>query len=101
MSVFYGTMTSKGQTTLPAEIRELLHLKPGDKISYFVDGDKVVINAKNKRAVDLIGILHDPNRPMLSLEKMDDAIGEHLGDKYRQTQDDRDRHQRSSEDAAG
>lgn len=101
MSVFYGTMTSKGQTTLPAEIRELLHLKPGDKISYFVDGDKVVIKAKNKRAVDLIGILQDPERPALSVEEMDEAIGEYLGDKHKPTVDDRDRHKHSSQDDAG
>ena len=81
MSVFYGTMTTKGQTTVPAEVRELLNLKPGDKISYLVDGDTVVIKAKNRRAVE--------------------AIGDYLGEKHGRILDGRDRHERSSEGDAG
>lgn len=101
MSVFYGTMTTKGQTTVPAEVRELLNLKPGDKISYLVDGDTVVIKAKNRRAVDLIGILHDPTRAPIGPEQMDEAIGDYLGEKHEPILDGRDRHERSSEGDAG
>ncbi|BCU77212.1 AbrB/MazE/SpoVT family DNA-binding domain-containing protein [Luteolibacter sp. LG18] len=39
----HSTITSKGQTTLPVQIREALHLKPGDRISYEVQGDAVII----------------------------------------------------------
>ncbi|MFD0895537.1 AbrB/MazE/SpoVT family DNA-binding domain-containing protein [Luteolibacter ambystomatis] len=39
----HSTITSKGQTTLPSQIREALHLKPGDRISYEIQGDAVVI----------------------------------------------------------
>jgi AbrB family looped-hinge helix DNA binding protein len=38
-----STITSKGQTTLPAHIRRALHLKTGDKILYEIQGDSVVI----------------------------------------------------------
>lgn len=79
----------------------MLKLKTGDKISYFVDGDKVVIEAKNKRAVDLIGILHDPDRRPLTLEEMDRSIGDYLGEKHGRTLNDRDRHERSPADDAG
>lgn len=76
MNVFYGTMTSKGQTTVPQEIRELLKLKPGDRIRYVVRNGEVVIKAKNKRLIDLAGILHRPSAPAMSLAEMDEAIGD-------------------------
>jgi AbrB family looped-hinge helix DNA binding protein len=76
MNVFYGTMTSKGQTTVPQEIRELLKLKPGDRIRYVVRNGEVVIKAKNKRLIDLAGILHRPDVSALSQTDMDEAIGD-------------------------
>lgn len=38
-----STITSKGQTTLPARIRHALHLKAGDKIQYEILGNTVII----------------------------------------------------------
>jgi len=76
MNVYYGTLTSKGQTTVPAEVRELLNLKPGDKIRYIHRDGAVFIKAKNKRAIDLAGKFYDPDRPAFSLEDMDQAVGD-------------------------
>ena len=36
-------LTSKGQITIPIEIRRKLGVKTGDKVLFIVDGDKVVI----------------------------------------------------------
>jgi AbrB family looped-hinge helix DNA binding protein len=36
-------VTSKGQTTLPREVREALSLKPGDRVVYEIEGDVVAI----------------------------------------------------------
>ena len=36
-------LTSKGQITIPIEIRRKLGVKTGDKILFIEDGDKVVI----------------------------------------------------------
>ncbi|MEI7956221.1 MAG: type II toxin-antitoxin system PrlF family antitoxin [Verrucomicrobiota bacterium] len=41
-----STITSKGQTTLPAHIRRALHLKTGDKIVFEIQGDSVVIRTQ-------------------------------------------------------
>jgi antitoxin PrlF len=38
-----STITSKGQTTLPAPIRRALHLKAGDKVQYELQGDSVIM----------------------------------------------------------
>lgn len=74
MSISIGTLTSKGQTTIPAEIREYLGLQPGDKIRYIRRDNEVVIKAKNRRAVEFAGLLYDPDRPALSIEELEQAI---------------------------
>lgn len=39
----HSTVTKKGQTTIPAEIRESLHIRPGDRLEYSVNGDHAII----------------------------------------------------------
>lgn len=39
-----STLTSKGQATIPAEIRHILHLKSGDKIAFEIADHKVIIS---------------------------------------------------------
>ena len=41
--MFHSTLTSKGQTTIPGEIRKALRLKPGDKLEYVAEGDRAII----------------------------------------------------------
>ena len=38
-----STLTSKGQATIPAEIRQALHLKAGDKIIFEIHDHKATI----------------------------------------------------------
>lgn len=38
-----STVTSKGQATIPVEIRNALHLKPGDKITFEIRNHQAVI----------------------------------------------------------
>jgi AbrB family looped-hinge helix DNA binding protein len=80
MTVFYGTMTSKGQTTVPAEVREILKLKPGDKIRYVHRNGEIILKAKNKRSIDLAGKFYDPNRAPITIEEMDEAIGDAIAE---------------------
>ena len=39
----HSTVTSKGQTTIPGQIRKALRIKPGDTLEYVVDGDHATI----------------------------------------------------------
>jgi len=41
--MLHSTVTSKGQTTIPGEIRDALNIKPGDRLEYEVEGDRVTI----------------------------------------------------------
>jgi AbrB family looped-hinge helix DNA binding protein len=35
----HSTITSKGQTTIPGNVRQALKIKPGDRLEYAVEGD--------------------------------------------------------------
>ena len=37
----HSTVTKKGQTTIPGEIRDALRIKPGDRLQYQIEGDHV------------------------------------------------------------
>ena len=43
MEVSVGTLTSKGQITIPKEIREILGVIEGDKLIFLVEGDRITM----------------------------------------------------------
>lgn len=56
-------LTSKGQTTIPKEIRRHLGLKPGDKVRFMIEEDgRVVIVPATLSVKDLRGSLPKPPR---------------------------------------
>jgi antitoxin PrlF len=59
-----GTLTSKGQTTIPKEIRDELGIKPGDRMTFTLmpDSTTVVMRVKNKKISELAGVLHKKGR---------------------------------------
>lgn len=38
-----SNVTTKGQVTIPAEIRNRFHIRPNDRVDFFVDGDRIII----------------------------------------------------------
>jgi len=64
-----SSLTSKGQTTIPKSIRDGLGMKVGDKMSFTLMPDGVVLmRVKNKRAANLAGLLHKKGRKPLSID---------------------------------
>jgi AbrB family looped-hinge helix DNA binding protein len=72
------TLTSKGQMTLPKAVRDDLKVKPGDQIDIVKEGGKYVLRPRNRSIADLYGILHRPGEKAMTVEEMDEAIGEAL-----------------------
>ena len=69
-----GTITAKGQVTIPKPIRDRLKLKPGDRIDFILDaGDEVRVVPVTASVKQLKGMLPKPERPV-TLAQMDDAI---------------------------
>lgn len=81
-------MTSKGQITVPKDIRQKLHLKPGDRVRFIVEDDGRIRLLPAKRDIsELFGMLPKPKRAY-SLEEIDEGIRQHVIKKY--TRHDRD-----------
>jgi len=66
-----ATLTSKGQTTIPKEIRDSLHMKEGDRMTFTLLPDgTVLLRVKNKSAMDLAGRLHKKGRKALPTDDL-------------------------------
>lgn len=67
-------MSSKGQITLPKEIRDRLGLKQGDRVRFIIEDDGRVRLLPAKRDIsELMGILPKPRRAY-SLEELDEIV---------------------------
>ena len=66
-----ATLTSKGQTTIPKEIRDSLHMKEGDLMTFTLLPDgTVLMRVKNKSAMEIAGRLHKKGRKALAIEDL-------------------------------
>ena len=73
-------ITSKGQITMPKEVRDRHSHKLGDTVEFIEEDGKTWVKPRNLRAVDLGGMLHRPGMKAFTIEEMDEAIGEALGE---------------------
>jgi len=76
-----ATMTTKGQITIPKEVRDALGLKPGDRVDFVLEpnGTARIIPA-TRTLVSLIGIIK-PKGIHLTIEEIGEAIrdkGKHI-----------------------
>jgi antitoxin PrlF len=68
-----SAITSKGQVTIPKAIREYLHVKPGDRVKFFMHPNGSVVLLPKLPVTALRGIVPARGRAV-TLEEMDDAI---------------------------
>jgi AbrB family looped-hinge helix DNA binding protein len=70
-----STLTSKGQTTIPKEVREHLKLQSGDQIDFLIRQDgTVVLRPATVHVRELRGILHRGNMKPIAVDAMNDAV---------------------------
>jgi antitoxin PrlF len=67
-----SSVTTKGQVTIPAELREKLGIKPGDRVGFVETGGKVEIRRQENRVTAAFGVLKA--RKGVSLKKMEETI---------------------------
>ncbi|RWX79001.1 AbrB/MazE/SpoVT family DNA-binding domain-containing protein [Neorhizobium lilium] len=77
-------LSSKGQLTIPKDVRDRLDLSPGTEFYVTVEGGRVLATPKNltgpkeanrKSVMDLAGILgKPPNGRSFTIEEIDEAI---------------------------
>ena len=80
---FHATMTSKGQVTIPQEIRNRLHLRRGQTVRFSIEGgNRVVIAPVFARLSELDRVLSRPDR-RLTVEEMGEAIRTVVAERHR------------------
>jgi len=66
-----ATLTSKGQTTIPKEIRASLGMKAGDRMTFTLMPDAtVVMRVKRKSISEVAGSLHKKGRKPIPVEQL-------------------------------
>jgi AbrB family looped-hinge helix DNA binding protein len=69
-----STVKSDGQTLIPKVIRDYLHLRPGQRITFAIEANGQVIVRPIRRDIsELEGFLKQPTKPV-TLEEMDAVI---------------------------
>jgi antitoxin PrlF len=71
----FATLTSKGQITLPADMRRLLKLEAGDRVLFVEEDGAWRLIPANSPVTALKGIIPRPAKPV-SLEDIEDATHE-------------------------
>lgn len=78
MELMSGKMTSKGQITIPKELRELLRVKEGDQLLFLVEKNTIKIELvrlyaeKNVDFADaLLSVKSSSTLPVLTWDKKD------------------------------
>lgn len=66
-----STLTTKGQTTVPADIRAVVHASPGTRLVWSVTPDgTIIVRAKTRSILDLAGMLQAPAGKAVGVEAM-------------------------------
>lgn len=68
-----STLTSKGQLTVPKEIRDYLKIDSGDKIEFLIDEEgHVIMSPKTLKIDEIVGMIK--RKAGVSIEDMNSAI---------------------------
>jgi len=78
-----ATLTTKGQITIPREVREHLGVDVGDRLSFIVQDDgTVVVRPLTRHVRELGGLLLRPGRRTVSLAEMNQGIARRMRRKF-------------------
>lgn len=70
-----STLTSKGQITIPKEVRDHLKLRTGHRLEFRIDSNgRVVMQPRSRDVRELKGIIRAPRRKPVTIEEMNEAI---------------------------
>ena len=80
-----ATITSKGQVTVPKNIRDQLNIQAGTQLDFTLNNDGTIsVRPLNRTALSIIGILKRPGQKAATIEQMNDTIAEAASERYQQ-----------------
>lgn len=78
-----ATLSTKGQLVIPNRFRKALHLQPGDRISFTVEGEKLVLQRDQPARAKLVRgkfgrpvLVAPPSAPPMTPERVRDILEE-------------------------
>jgi len=72
-----ATITSKGQVTIPKNIREKLRLRSGDRLDFQIEKDGTArIQPLCRRPADVFGMLSGKTRVSATLKQIDASLAD-------------------------
>ncbi len=78
-----ATLTTKGQVTIPKEVREHLGVETGDRLSFLVQEDgTVVLRPITRHVRELGGLLRRTRRRPLSNAEIDAAVARRMRERF-------------------
>ncbi|MBI4276916.1 MAG: AbrB/MazE/SpoVT family DNA-binding domain-containing protein [Armatimonadetes bacterium] len=81
-----ATVTSKGQITLPKQVRAHLRLKAGDRVDFLIENDgRVLLQPVTIDVSELSGILYRKGMRAATVDEMHEAIGRHVAEAFRRS----------------
>ena len=75
-----ATMTSKGQMTIPKEVRDKLNLRPGDRVDIQVQGDGTARMVPKTVSLRSLSGMLKRRGPTVTIKEMDAAIAKHVSE---------------------
>ena len=79
-----SSVTSKGQTTIPKEMRDAMGIKDGTALRWKLEDGVLTVRAKSKRLEDFAGALGTPpNGRSVTIEEMNEDIGRAVAERNR------------------
>lgn len=80
-----ATITSKGQVTVPKNIRDQLNITAGTQLDFTLNNDGTIsVRPLNRTALSIVGILKRPGQKAVTIEQMNDTIAEATSERYQQ-----------------
>ncbi len=77
-------LTSKGQVTIPKEIRTSLRLHAGDKVEFVItENREALLRPVTKKVDDIFGRLHRPGRKPITIKEMDAGIRQKMQESFK------------------
>jgi len=68
-------ITTKGQVTIPKNVRDTLHVQMGDRIEFIqISEERYEIIAVTKNVEQLKGIVKSKNKKAVSIDEMNNAL---------------------------
>ncbi len=82
--MYKAKVTSKGQITIPVEVRKAMGIKPGGRVAFFEGENGEFVLRRMRSIMELEGALAGLIPPM-TVKEMDRAIGKAVTESYRKS----------------